>query len=93
MPNMQQNYAKTPQAVLDYSIDWSAWLDSDTLSGSSWFASPPGIVIKATTKDNSRTTVWLAGGVSGVTYTITNQIRTLAGRTEERSLTILVMDR
>ena len=40
-------FLKDPEAVLDYTVDWGIWLDTDTISTSNWTV-PAGI-----TKDSS----------------------------------------
>lgn len=47
----------------------------------------------APSTDGTVTTVWLMGGTSGQVYTVTNRITTNQGRTDDRSLTILVEER
>lgn len=78
-------------ATLDYRIDWSAWLDTDTIATSTWSADP-GITKQADFHDSHAATVWLSGGTAGQSYTVTNTITTADGRTEQRALTIIVED-
>ena len=85
-------FRKDPSAILDYSIDWSLWLNGDTIATSSWTV-PTGLTKVSDTKNDSSTTVWLSGGTLGQTYTVTNRITTANGRTDERSIIIKVEDR
>lgn len=85
-------YTKDPAAVLDYGIDWSAWLDTDAISTSTWTV-PSGITQDSSTSDTTTTTVWLSGGTVGQSYLVTNRITTTAGRTDERTIRIVVADR
>lgn len=82
---------KDPVAILDYTIDWSEWLDTDTITSSTWEAST-GITITATSGTTTATTVWLSGGTAMTKYEITNQISTLGGRTTRQSFIIWVRD-
>ena len=80
---------KDPEAVLDYSIDWSDWLGADVISVSTWTV-PSGI-----TKDSDSSTatvaiIWLSGGSANTDYTLTNKIVTTAGRTALRSIVVSV---
>jgi hypothetical protein len=86
-------FLKDPDAVLDYSIEWSKWLAGDQIQTSTWSVSDP--VIEATNDSNTatRTTVWLLGGRAGQSYTVTNRITTLGGRTDARSFLVQVQDR
>jgi hypothetical protein len=80
-------FTKDPNAVLDYSIDWSRWLGGDEIETSDWTV--PGPLTKITdTKTNTKTTVWLSGGVANESYTVTIRITTTGGRTEDRSFQI-----
>lgn len=86
-------YVKDPSAVLDYSYDWSLWLqESEVISSASWTV-PPGI--NKQSEDNSTTlsTVWLSGGTAGTDYTVTCQVTTNQGRTDQRSITIRCRER
>jgi hypothetical protein len=85
-------FTKDPQAVLDYQIDWSAWLATDTITSSAW-TMPAGITKASDTKTTTTTTIWLSGGTAGQQYQIVNTIVTAGGRTEERTLTIVVENR
>ena len=85
-------FKKDPSAILDYSIDWSLWLDGDTIQSSSWTV-PQGLTKASETNDPTTATVWLSGGTVDQTYTVTNRITTANGRTDERSILIKVEDR
>ena len=86
---------KDPDAVLDYSIDWSAWLDGDTISTSSWAIDEgdASLVIDSDTKSTTATTVWLSGGTLGYEYLVRNRIVTNGGRTDDRSIAIKVVQK
>jgi hypothetical protein len=86
-------FLKDPNAVLDYSVDWSKWLAGDQIQTSSWSVSDPALEAADDSSTTTRTVVWLAGGVTGRSYTVTNRITTSGGRTDERSLVIQVQDR
>jgi hypothetical protein len=88
------NFTKDPQAVLDYTIDWTKWLDEvgDTIAMSTWIV-PTGLTKVTETNTTKLATVWLSGGTDGTNYTITNRITTAAGRTDDRSITIRVRER
>jgi len=83
---------KDPDAVLDYQFDWSEWLGSDTISTSTWTV-PSGITKDSQSNTTTTTTIWLSGGTAGGEYTVTNQIVTAGGRTEDRSFTIKVQNK
>jgi hypothetical protein len=83
---------KDPSAVLDYGCDWTDWLAGDTISISAWVI-PAGLTEEDSGKTDTLTTVWLSGGTLGNRYTITNTITTAGGRTDERSLILVIKNR
>ena len=90
--------SKDSNAVLDYLFDFALWLTAgEVISTAVITASPVGITVgapaPATTFTTTAVTVWLSGGVVGQTYTVGCRITTSAGRTDERSLTVTVVDR
>lgn len=88
-----ETYTKDPQSVLDYNVDWSQWLGSDTISISSFSVLPAGLTLGASSKTPTVTTIWVSDGVVNNTYTITNTIITANGRTVDRSFNIVIIDR
>lgn len=86
-------YIKDPQAVLDYKIDWSEWLDTDAISDSSWSTADTGITIDSDEFNTTETVVWLSSGTVGTTYTLTNHITTTGGRQDDRSIKIKVKNK
>lgn len=86
---------KDPQAKLDYGFDWSSsdWLDSgEVISASSWTV-PSGITKDAESFSDTLTTIWLTGGTVDTTYLLVNHITTDAGREDDRSVNIVVVNR
>ena len=85
-------FIKDPDAVLDYSINWSTWLvTGDTIVTSTWTADT-GITIDSDSNTTTATTVWLSGGTAGESYGVTNHIVTDDGREDDRTITILVCE-
>ncbi len=80
---------KDPDEVLDYDIDWSARLLTDTISTSTWIV-PDGITKDSDSKTATTTTVWLSGGTLGDKYELTNRIVTTGGRTMDQSVDLKV---
>ena len=89
---MSQSFIKDPDAVLDYTIDWSAWLDGDPISTSEW-AVTTGITADSDTNDTDSATIWLSGGTAGSSYAATNSIVTAAGREDDRTIYIVVLEK
>lgn len=85
--------AKDPSAVLDYSMDWSQWLQvGETLAVATWSVTA-GIVKVSETNGNTVATVWLSGGSASKEYVINCHILTTSGREDERSFRIRVKNR
>lgn len=83
---------KDPNAVVDYTIDWSSWLaDGDTILVSEWIV-PAGITQDSETNTNLTTTIWLSDGTAGQSYALTNRITTSQGRTQDKTITIRVKE-
>lgn len=83
---------KDPQATLDYSVEWSQWLDGDTISTSSWTVTT-GLNNTSESTTTTKATVWLSGGSIGGVYSAVNTITTATGRTDERTITISVVNK
>jgi hypothetical protein len=95
---MAYEVKKDPNADLDYGFDWSAWLGTtDTITESTWTVPvESGLVTHSPSisPDGKVTSVWLkAGVISALPFSTTNHIKTVAGREDERSLRVTVVDR
>lgn len=88
----EATYRKDPSALLDYQINWATWLGSDTITSSSWTVET-GLTKEAETDTTTTSTVWVSGGTAGESYEATNTIVTTAGRTDQRTITIMVEQR
>ena len=83
---------KGTNEVYSYTVQWSAELDADTISTSSW------TVDAGITNDNdvddggTTTTIDLSGGTAGITYKLTNIITTAASNTHEKDIFIKVQN-
>lgn len=83
---------KDPQAVLDYRVDWSAWLSTDTIASVVWTV-PSGITQASATNTTTSATIWLSSGEAGTDYLVGCRITTAGGRTDERSILVSVRQR
>jgi hypothetical protein len=79
---------KDPSAVLDYTIDWSAWLGNDTISALVWTI-PTGLTAAAASNTPTTTTQWLGACTVGTTYNVTNHITSAGGRQDSRSFRVV----
>jgi hypothetical protein len=80
---------KVSTAVLDWRLDWSSWLGSDTISASSW-------TVTGATKDSENnttttSTVRISAGTAGVAATAECTITTTAGLVEVRTIELAIV--
>jgi hypothetical protein len=86
-------YLKDPQSRVDYAIDWSIYLDGQTIEASQWLVTPDesgGIVAEEASFEPARTAARLAGGVTGHAYSVANLVTLSDGSTDVRSITLRV---
>jgi hypothetical protein len=88
-----QNPLKDPSAVLDYVFDWTEWLATGETIANYTITPDTGITVDSSTEDDGKVTVWLSGGTAGINYKVACLITTAAGRTDERTIWIKVVDR
>jgi len=82
---------KDPDAVKDYVIDLTAWLDEDTISTTAWTV-PSGITKDSDSKTTTTATIWLSGGTAGQEYGLVCRVVTACGRTEDFAITVPVRE-
>lgn len=83
---------KDPNAVLDFSWDWSGWLTEGETITDAAVTVPDGITKDSESHDDTGVTVWLSGGTPG-RHRVVCHVTTSAGRQDDRSLDIDVDDR
>lgn len=85
----RSHHLKDPDAILDYHINWSEWLnetgDGDYIVTSEWIV-PDGITAQDEEFTMNTATVWLAGGTAGKRYPLTNRVTTARGRRDDRTI-------
>lgn len=82
-------FVKDPNAVLDYSVDWSLWLGSDVIDSSTTIL-PTGLTSPHESGTTTRSTIWLAGGTVRRNYDVVNRIVTVGGRTNDQTIRIKI---
>lgn len=84
-------YVKDPDATLDYTVDWTAWLSgvSDTISSAAWTV-PAGLTQVAVSATTTSATIFLSGGTAGNSYDVVCRITTAAStpRINDRTIRI-----
>lgn len=84
-------FVKDPDSVLDYRVDWSAWLDGDTIIASTFTPADDTLTVDLDLFTTTTATVWLSGGTLGKT-TVTNHITTAAGRQNDYTLKFTIKE-
>lgn len=81
---------KDPDAKLDYTFDWSAYLSpvGDSIALVSFIGD--GVTIASQTNTASTATAWVSGGTLGSTHTVTCRITTNGGRIDDRTIYIKI---
>ncbi len=79
-----------PGADLDYGFDWheNGWLETgETVTNSVWSVHPTDITLSRQQIDQDViTSVFVAGGINGRQYVLTNTIETSMGRVDSRTI-------
>jgi len=97
-------YTKDADAVLDWKFDWKTaangngftdWLAAGETIASHVITVAAGLTVDSSALSDTSTsvTVWLSGGTALQSYTVACRIVTTAGRTDERTITINVVER
>jgi|GEM_PF-877479 len=77
---------------LDYSMDWSDWLDvGDTIATSVW-DDVPGLVLSQSSHSDTLAKIWVQGGAPTTWYAVVNRITTAMGRTGDRAFRLFITD-
>lgn len=98
---------KDKDEILDYNIDWSRFLGSDTISGVSYFIDDAdglktavsaasvvnGLQMVQKTNTNTVSTIRLSLGTNNIRYKVSCQITTASGLQYERSVFVRVREK
>lgn len=85
-------FVKDPDAVLDYALNWTKWLEGDSLVSGTWTIDA-GPTIASQNVSGGIVTMWLSGGTDATTYAARCRVVTTAGRTDDRTIQIQVRER
>jgi len=90
-------FPKEPEALLDFTIDWSDWLaPGDVLASGVFYLLQDGLAIENQDNTDTTHTVWLSGGIDGQTYNVISHVYGTSQddngnvREDERSFSIIV---
>lgn len=87
---MADSYIKDPDAVLDYQWDWATWLPTGDTIASATVTSDIGLTVDSASNTATVVTAWLSGGTVGESYDVTCRVVTADGRTDDRTITLLI---
>lgn len=75
-------------------MDWSEWLAAidDTIATSTWIPEA-GLTVVSESNTTTTATAFVSGGTLGEALTLTNRITTAGGRTDDRSITLKIVER
>ena len=87
---------KDPGATLDYSFDWTDWLDAGEAIAT-YAVTVDGVTLDSQSRDGAVVTGWVSGGTAGpgVVASITCEITTdaLPSRTDQRTIYLKIRER
>lgn len=89
---MHNTFIKDPNASLDYSWDWTAWLPTGD-SINSFTLTLDGLVEETSANDGQIVTAVLSGGTLGRTHAVRCRITTGNGLIDDRTIFIQIRDR
>lgn len=89
------SFTKDPDSTLDYQMDWTTFLSTDTIASSTWSVAgyDAELIVNSTSNTSTTATVWLSGGTVNVKYNVTNKVTTASGRVVDRSFTMLIVQK
>lgn len=86
------DFVKDPDSTEDFSFNWVADLDGDTIVSSD-FELPDGLTEVSASNTSTTATIFVSGGSAGLQYRVTNRIVTAGGRTLDMTIRIYVSER
>ncbi len=89
---MADSYIKDPDAVLDYQWNWATWLPTGDTIASATVTAETGLTVDSDSNTATVVTAWLSGGTVGESYGVTCRVVTADGRTDDRTITIIVQE-
>lgn len=87
-------HVKDPDAVLDFTVDWTATLATgENVLSALWLIEPDGgLTLVSESGQGALRTAMVAGGKPGEVVRLTSRIVTDLGRTDDRSFQIRIVE-
>lgn len=91
---MATSFKKDPNAVLDYTFDWTAWLLPllDTIATVTWLPDT-GLTVVSSSNTTTKATAFVSGGTLETIQNLTCRITTAGGRTDDRTIQLKIVNR
>lgn len=89
---MTSPFLKDPGDRIDYTINFTDWLNGDTITGTPSWTVPSGLTLYAQSNTTTAATVWLSGGTNNEEYVVVCQITTTGGRIKQQGFIVKVKD-
>lgn len=94
--NGKASAVKDPNALLDYTFDWTEWLEAhtpaDTIASATVEVTGCTLVTSSVI-DAHKVSAWISGGTVDVPASATCRITTAGGRIDDRTLTLKIKER
>ncbi len=84
-------FKKVAAAVIDYAVDFTAYLNGDTLATKTVTAES-GLTVDSSAISGDDIRAFVSGGTAGTTYSLYFGFTTAAGITDERTVKIAVVE-
>lgn len=90
-----QTFIKDPDSTLDYTFDWSDWLQEGENITNASVETESGLTETSEGFNTTAVTVWVKGGTVGESYEVTCEITTdnSPARIDQRTILITVQER
>lgn len=86
---MSQTKSQRVTEILDYPFILTKFLTGgDTVTSATASASPAGLTVTVSEQTTEQPSLWVSGGIVGVTYVVTLIFTTTVGRTKEFDVNI-----
>lgn len=82
-----KTYMQDGSARLDYSVNWSSFLNGATITSSTWNSI---LTIEDDTFTDTTTQAFVSGGALGTSYEVKNIINTSDGRVDARTFLVKI---
>jgi len=90
------SFTKDPDARLDYAIDWTPFLGTDTIDTAEWLdptpETDPPLVVEDEGLDGNVHVAFVSGGQVNRAYRVTSRATTTEGRIQDESITITITE-